>query len=174
MDSKLNTALQNLECTYKELVEIANDIVLNYLQPINQLIETIQVQLNSLSIDALRTYMLELQLKAWSLSEVKEKSAMKAELAEAIQKEAFAISFNKLDGSATVKNNAALVEISGQVGTTVLCDLVSGLLKTKLDEIHRIVDCLKSILMSKMQETKFMNVGIDNEIPATRRINLSE
>lgn len=174
MDSKLNTALQNLECTYKEVVEIANSIVSTYLQPINALIEAIQVQINSLSLDALRTYMLELQLKAWSLSEIKEKSAMKAELAEAIQKEAFAISFNKLDGSATAKNNAALVEISSQVVTTVLCDLVSGLFKSKLDEIHRIVDCLKSILMSKMQETKFMNIGIDNEMPATRRMILNE
>jgi hypothetical protein len=48
--------------------------------------------------------------------------------------------------------------------------------KTKLDSLHRLVDTLKSVLMSRMQEAKFMNIGANNEISPTTngRITLNE
>jgi hypothetical protein len=57
-----------------------------------------------------------------------------------------------------------------------LYNLVANLLKTKLDQLHRLVDALKSILMSRMQETKFMNIGSTNEVPSTTgtRVTLNE
>ena len=57
-----------------------------------------------------------------------------------------------------------------------LYELVASLVKTKLDSLHRLVDVLKSVLMSKMQEAKFMNIGANNEIgPTTNgRITLNE
>ena len=91
---------------------------------------------------------------------------MKAELSEALQKEKFATTFNGLDGSATVKEKIALVESSSETVSTVLYELVSSLLKSKVDQLHRLVDCLKSILMSRMQETKFMNIGATAEVGA--------
>ena len=117
-----------------------------------------------------------LQLKAFEISEIKEKAALKAELAETLQKEKFAISFNGLEGSAAVKDKLALVETSAEIVTEALYNLVANLLKTKLDQLHRLVDALKSILMSRMQETKFMNIGSTNEVPATvgTRVTLNE
>ena len=176
MDKKLEAALNSVETSYGELVEIANSIVEPILKPINDTVDLVSASANNMPIDSLRNYMLDLQLKAFSLSEIKEKSGLKAELAEALQKEKYAISFNSLEGSAAVKDKLALVENAPEVLSATMYNLIADLLKTKLDQVHRLVDCLKSILMSRMQETKFMNVGASSEIPSTTdgRILLNE
>ena len=167
MNVKLETALDNVESTYGELVEVANGMLQPLFAPINDLVSRINSTVNALSIEQIRDYILQLQLKAFEISETKEKAALKAELAETLQKEKFAISFNNLEGSAAVKDKLATVENAPEVVAEALYNLVSNLLKTKLDQLHRLVDALKSILMSRMQETKFMNVGSNAEIPAT-------
>lgn len=174
MNPKLETALNNVEMSYSEVVFIANDSLKNILDPINDLVKTINAKSTSLSIDSLREYILQLQLKAFELSEIKEKSSLKAELSAALQKEAYAVQFNSMEGSAATKEKLAMAATSQEVIASALYNLVSNLLKTKLDQLHRLVDCLKSILMSRMQETKFMNIGVDNTIPATKRMTLNE
>ena len=168
MNAKLENALTNVETTYGELVEIANEMLKPMFDPINQLVAMISSTVNALSIEQIRDYILQLQLKAFEISETKEKAALKAELAETLQKEKYAISFNSLEGSAAVKDKLALVETSSEFVTETLYNLVANLLKTKVDQIHRLVDALKSVLMSRMQETKFMNIGSNAEIPPTQ------
>jgi hypothetical protein len=167
MNAKLETALTNVETTYSELVEIANGMLKPLFDPINQLVNTISATVNALSIEQIRDYILQLQLKAFEISETKEKAALKAELAETLQKEKYAVSFNSLDGSAAVKDKLALVETSSEFVSETLYNLVANLLKTKVDQLHRLVDALKSVLMSRMQETKFMNIGSSIEVPPT-------
>lgn len=175
MDKKLETALNNVETTYGELVNIANDMLNPMFEPINLIITQVNATVNAMSIDQIRDYILRIQLKAFEISEIKEKAALKAELAETLQKEKFAVSFNGLEGSAAVKDKLALVETSAEIVTEALYNLIANLLKTKLDQLHRLVDALKSILMSRMQETKFMNIGSTNEVPATTgRMRLNE
>lgn len=167
MDQKLKNALAEVESSYGDLVGIANDFLKATFDPIDDLVNQINCRINSLSIDQLREYLLLLQLKAYGISELKDKAALKAELAEILQKEHFAISFNGVDGSAAVKDKLATVATSAEIVTEALYTLIASLLKTKLDAIHRLVDVLKSILMSRMQEAKFMNVGASNEIGPT-------
>jgi len=168
MNAKLETALTNVETTYGELVDIANGMLKPMFDPINQLVSQISATINALSIEQIRDYILQIQLKAFEISETKEKAALKAELAETLQKEKFAISFNNLEGSAAVKDKLATVENASEVVAEALYNLVSNLLKTKVDQLHRLVDALKSVLMSRMQETKFMNIGSSAEIPPTQ------
>ena len=176
MDKKLETALNNVETTYGELVDIANGMLNPMFEPINMIISRVNASVNAMSIDQIRDYILTIQLKAFEISEIKEKAALKAELAETLQKEKFAVSFNGLEGSAAAKDKLALVETSAEIVTEALYNLIANLLKTKLDQLHRLVDALKSILMSRMQETKFMNIGSSNEVPTTAgtRVILNE
>ena len=167
MNEKLNKALCDLQTNYVELVEVANDMIKDVVAPANELVDRLSSNVNNLSIDQLRDYILQLQLTAYGLSESKEKSAMKAQLADAIYKERYAIEFNKAEGSATAKGNIALTEVSAETASEVLFNLIASLLKTKLDQLHRLTDCLKSVLMSRMQETKFMNIGATAEVPNT-------
>ena len=176
MNQKLETALTTVETQYRELVNIADDFLAPTFAPIDELVKQIDTRVNSLSVDQLREYLLMLQLKAYGISEMKERAALKAELAEITQKEHFAISFNGADGSAAVKDKLATIATSAEIATEALYNLVASLLKTKLDAIHRLVDVLKSILMSRMQEAKFMNIGASNDIAPTTngRITLNE
>jgi len=169
MDVKLQEALNNIEETYGDLVDIANDMLNPILEESNIIVSEVSARLNCLTVDQIRDYILRIQLAAFTLSEVKEKSAMKAEIAETLQKEQHAIKFNSMDGSAAAKDKLALVAVSAEVVSTTLYNLVSNMLKTKLDQLHRLCDALKSVLMSRMQETKFMNIGSPNDIPATRQ-----
>jgi len=171
MTDKLNQALQDVEMTYSELVQIANEMTAPLFTPINELVSGLSEHVNVLTVDQIRENILVLQLKAFELSEIKEKSALKADLASAIQKEKYAVSFNGMDGAATVKDKLATVAVADAIVTEVLYNLVANLFKTKLDQLHRLVDSLKSVLMSRMQEAKFMNVGISAEIPGLTKVS---
>ena len=164
MNDKLQEALTNVETTYKELVEVANDILKDIIGPANKLISEISANANNLTVEQIRDSILSLQLAAYQLAEIKEKSAMKAELAEALQKEKFAVNFNSFDGSAAVKDKLALVANAPEIASSALYNLIASLLKTKLDSLYRMVDSLKSILMSRMQEAKFSQFGTTTDI----------
>lgn len=165
MTEKLSEALRNVELTYGEVVEIANGITANHFKELNALVGKINAQINALTIDQIREYMLTLQIQAFSLSEIKEKSALKAELAMALHKEKFAISFNGADGTAAVKDKLALIATSEETVAEALYNLVSNLFKAKLDQAHRLVDALKSILISRNQESKYINSVSTSDIP---------
>ena len=154
MAKNLNEALDNLEMTYGQVADIADAMLKEIVSPVTNLINVIGEDINSLSVDQLKEYMWKLQYKAYSLSEIKEKSLLKAELAEALQKEKFAMKFNEADGAAAVKNNIALIQTSEEIVVQALYESISSQLKTKVDQLHRMVDAIKSILVTRMQEAK--------------------
>lgn len=163
MKKDLEEALNKVELGYHELVEIANDTINPQFESINLLVDEINSKINNLSVDQLRDYLLKLQLEAFRLSEIKDKAQLKADLSEALEKEKYATVFNSLEGSAAAKDKLAQAEISQEIITETLYNLMAALFKTKVDQIHRMVAVLTSILMSKMQETKFMNLGIADD-----------
>ena len=176
MTNKLNDALANVECTYSNLIEIANTMLNPIIGPANEIINSLSKSIHNISIEQLRDYILQIQLKSFELSEIKEKSTLKADIAAALQKEQFAIQFNSVEGAAAVKDKIATVNTYDETVVTAVYNLAANLLKTKLDELHRMVDSLKSILMSRMQEAKFMQIGSTNEIALTTngKITLNE
>ena len=175
VEKKLEEALMNVQTTYGELVEVANGMLSSIVGPVNELVAEVSSKVNAMSVDQIRDFILRLQLKAFEISEIKEKSALKAELAEALQKEKYAVEFNGADGTAAVKSNIATIAASAEVASEALYNLIANLLKAKLDQLHRLVDALKSILMSRMQEAKFMNLGSSDEDDSFKtRIQLNE
>lgn len=161
MKTNVNEALEQVEMTYSELVEIANDMTSELFQPINQLIDAIGDDINALPLDDIKNYMWQLQHKAYTLSEVKEKSALKASLAEILKNETYAQNFNAAEGTAVVRQNLALIANSEQIVAEALYELIANSIKTKVDQIHRCVDCLKSILVTRMQEAKLTLSNMD-------------
>lgn len=161
----LQLALDNTNTTYQQLVDISNDIVNKCVKDITPIILNINRDIENISNDQIRTYMLTLSLKAYSLAEIKEKASMKAEVAEILKKEAYATEFNGADGTVAVRENLAQINISDEILAQTVNELVSGILKVKLEELHRIIDTLKSILMSRLSEAKLISVsdGITNE-----------
>lgn len=157
----VHAALEQVELTYSDIVEIADDMLFDILQPINTIMSDLNNNTANLTPEIIRDFIIRLQLRAYELSEIKERSSLKAQCAEALREEKHARSFNAADGSAAVKNNIALLESSEEVVVEALYNYVASLLKTKVDQLHRSVDALKSILMSKMQEAKLSMNGIE-------------
>lgn len=150
----LNEALDKVEMAYGDVVSIANDMLAPLFDPINKLVEEINGGINNFTVEEIRNFMMRLQLRAYEISETKEKSSLKADLAESLRKEKYALTFNEAQGTAGTKDNTALLAASEEIIVASLYKLVASLLKTKLDALHRLVDALKSVLMSKMQEAK--------------------
>ena len=80
-----------------------------------------------------------------------------------------AISFNSSEGSVAVKDNNSVLSISNEIVTECIYNLVASLFKIKLDELRRIIDILKTILMSRLSEMK-MSSGITQQIEDAQNI----
>lgn len=162
MAKDLSKAISEVEITYEQIEQIANDIIKEPLQSVNQIVDEIQVNLPVMSADLLRDYMVKLQLAVFQISEIRDKAAAKAQCAEALRKEAYSTSFLIQEGTAGQKDANATIAISENIVTECLYDLVSNLVKTKIDQGLRLVDTLKSALVSRMQEAKISNmVGME-------------
>jgi hypothetical protein len=161
MAKDLNKALQEVEMTYAEIRQLADEMLMPTFGPINNLVSEITSMIESLSIDSLRYYLLKMQLAAFQLSEIKDRSSIKAECAEAIKKEAYAADYIVQEGAAAVRDSNATLAISDNIVAGCLYNLVAALTKTKLDQCLRLCDTLKSILMSRMQEAKLANSMTD-------------
>lgn len=154
MVKDLNKALEAVEMTYSQIKEIADNMLAVPFEEPNRIVEFIQYNVESMSIDMLRDSILKLQLAVYSLSELRDRSGVKASCAEAIRKEAYATSYIEQEGTAGVKDSNTILAISENIIAQCLYDLVASLVKTKVDMCLRLIDSLKSILMSKMQEMK--------------------
>lgn len=157
----LSEALEVVEMTYREINSIARDMTNELFAPINDIIDNINYNINNLTNDQIRDYMIQLGVRSFSLSEIKEKSITKAQCAEILRKEAYSENFNAIEGSVGVKDNKATLEISGEVVAEALYDLVSSLFKSKVESIHKMIDVLKTVLMSRMSEAKLTANSID-------------
>lgn len=160
MAKDLNKALDAVEMTYSQIKEIADAMLAEAFEEPNRVIELIQLNIESMSIDLLRDSILRLQLATYSLSELRDRSGVKAACAEAIRKEAYAASYITQEGTAGVKDSNTTLAISENIIAQCLYDLVASLVKTKVDQLHRMIDSLKSILMSRMQEMKLSAANI--------------
>lgn len=161
MAKDLNKALEAVEMTYSQIKQIADDMVSAPFEEVNRLYEEVSLRVDTLSIEALRDYLLKLQLAAFGLSEMRDRSGAKAICAEAVRKEAYAVNYMSQEGTAASKDSATTLAIAENIVAQCLYDLVASLVKTKLDSTHRLIDTMKSILMSRMQEAKMSNSMLD-------------
>ncbi len=154
MAKDLNKALEAVEMTYGQIKEIADSMLAGPFDEPNRIVEFIQNNVESMSVEMLRDVILRLQLTVYSLSELRDRSGVKAMCAEAIRKEAYATAYVSQEGTAGVKDSNTTLAISENIVAQCLYDLVASLVKTKVDMLLRLIDSLKSILMSRMQEIK--------------------
>lgn len=161
MAKDLNKALEAVEMTYGQIKQIADDMLAAPFEEVNRLYGDVSTYVDSLSVEALRDYLLRLQLAAFGLSELRDRSGAKATCAEAVRKEAYAVSYASQEGTAAAKDSAATLAVAENIVAQCLYDLVAALVKTKLDATHRLIDTMKSILMSRMQEAKLSNNLLD-------------
>ena len=160
MNAGVQKALDNVDMVYDDLVVIANDIYNGCLEEIDKLVNSVYDNIENLSNDDLRNLILRISLKAYSFSEIKEKSAFKSTLAETLRKEAYARAFGAAEGTAGAKDNIATLQVSSELLTEEIYDVVASLFKVKLDELHRVTDSLKTVLTSRLSEAKLAQMEV--------------
>lgn len=163
MKMNLQKALDSTETTYAQLVAIANDIVRDHVAEVDAMIKDAYDNVDNLTNEQIRSLLLKLSLKSYSFGDIKEKSGLKAECAEALRKEAYAIAFNGTEGSVATKENTATIDVSSEILTETIYTVVANLFKTKLDECHRVVSALTTVLMSRMSEAKLTATMYESE-----------
>lgn len=161
MKQNVSVALDNIDMTYDELIGVANDILNDVVGDLDRMMESAYNDIELLSNDAIRDLMLKLSLRSYSFSEIKEKSQFKAVLGETLRKEAYAKNFNSTEGTVAVRENTAIINTSAEILAEEIYSIVASLFKTKLDELHRVVDTLKTVLMSRLTEAKLSSVDTE-------------
>ena len=157
----LSKSLEAANITYDELIPLANSIIKKCTADADKIIEEAKQNIYVMTNDYIRNIMLNLSFTSYSFSELKEKSALKAVCAEILKDENYSIELNKADGTVAQKQSAALLNNIDNVLVEAVYDMVPNSIKTKLDEIHRIVDTLKNVLISRQTEAK-LAVSVDS------------
>ena len=160
MNKNVTEALNNIDMVYDDLIVIANDIYNAQVGELDNMITSVYNNIENLINEDLRQFIMQVSLKSFAFSEIKEKAAFKSELAETLRKEAHANAYGAAEGTAAAKENLAVLSTSSELLSEEIYDLVANLFKVKLDEAHRVVDSAKTVLMSRMQEAKLNQVEI--------------
>lgn len=163
MKNNVNEALNNVDATYDDLVKIANDIAADVLGDLDDMIKSAYEDVEKMTNDAIRELILKLSLRSYSFSEIKEKALFKAVMAETLRKEAYATRYNTAEGTAAVRDNIATLDISSEIVADEIYNFVAAIFKTKLDELHRIVAALTTVLTTRLTEAKLTAVGMTND-----------
>lgn len=153
MKISLQQALDNTETTYSQLKEIADDMFATWSADIKQLVKQAE-DVNSLTNDKLRELIFKLAIKSFNFSEIKERAAIKANIAESLRKEAYANEYSKAEGAVAARDTVATAAISNEILVETVYELVASLFKVTLDETHRLIDSLKTILTTRLSEAK--------------------
>lgn len=156
INNDINDNIDIVNQVYSALNSQAKEIVKEYTRNIDVTIKDIKDNINNLSNNQIRTYVLSLSLSAYDLGELKDKTNMSREIASIIVDEAYATSYNAQVGTVAQRENSATLSISKEKATSTLFTLVANMIKTKLDEVHRIVDTLKNILISRASDRKLV------------------
>lgn len=159
MKENVQKALDAVDMAYGDVIDIANSVTQEYLKDIDELLKEAYDKVEMLTNDSIRMLIMKLTLKSYSFSEVKEKSQLKATLAETLRKEAYAKSFNASEGSVAVRDNMSILQTSEQIVVEAIYDLIANLFKTKLSEIHNVISALTTVLTTRLSEAKLINVA---------------
>ena len=127
--SEIKEAQKAVDEVYSEMKSFIDRTVEIYLKDTNEVIKRLEDGLFELSNEDVRSAIVELSLKAYRLSDIKEKSALKAELAETIRKSMYSSVFNETEGSVAVRENSAIISINNEILIEKTYDSIASTLK---------------------------------------------
>lgn len=159
-DEDLTTAMNEVKDAYNSLWRLGEDLIKKYTTEIDSIVKPLKkADIEQMSTGQIRQTIFKLSTLSFDLGELRDKAVWTSDIADIIKDEAFAISYNTSEGAVAQRNNNATITISKESAVTSLYKVISSILKTRLDESHRLVDSLKSILISRASDQKLLNVN---------------
>jgi len=150
-------AQKDVNVMYKNLVQIADDIIKKNTEHLDKTIKQIENNVENLTDSDLRNYILKLASLAYALGDKVEHADFKRDCANALLKETNAREFNLAAGPVATKQNVALLNTSQETAVNILYNVVADSMKSKLQLTNRMLDSIKNVLISRSAEAKIQN-----------------
>lgn len=154
LDSALTQGMDDIQSIYGSLNKQAKQLVAEYTAPVDRIIKQVNDNINNLTNEDIRRIQLQLSLRAYDLGDIKDKTNIAAEIAAIVEDESVADAYNTSTGTSEQRKNTAILASSKEKAVAKLYKLVASQIKTKLDEAHRVVATLQSILISRASDRK--------------------
>ena len=154
MDIKIDQANTDVNEVYFQLSDAVKDTVAEIVKPIDDIVKELSKGINLFSNTELWDFQLRLGIESYKLANIKEQSSLKEACAEALYKEGLAKAYSEAAGAAETKKQASILATIEKQAVSILYASVSSLLKTKLDEAHRLVNIIQNIQISRAAEAK--------------------
>ena len=154
MNEKIEQANKDVNEIYNELSEAVKEVVQEITKPVDDIVKELSKGINLFSNSELWDFQLRLGIEAYKLSNVKEQSSLKDACAEALYKESLAKSFSESTGAVEAKKQTSILASTSKQAVSMLYSSISNILKTKLDEVHRLINILQGIQISRAAEAK--------------------
>ena len=160
MTQEFKNAQKIADNVYKEIVQIADDIVNKASRPIDEIMHKLKHGFEDLTTRQLNDFMLQLSIEAYYFGSKKDHAQLKQVCADALYKEGFAKSYSTAQGTQLNRQNQATMDSTDRQAVKMLYECTSNLMKTKLDETHRMINVLNSAIISRNAEAK-LNIKED-------------
>lgn len=154
MDVKIDQANNAVNEVYFQLSDAVKETVSELVKPLDEIVKELSKGINLFSNSELWDFQLRLGIEAYKLANVKEQSSLKEACAEALYKEGLAKAYAEAIGAAETKKQASILASIEKQAVSMLYTSISSLLKTKLDEAHRLVNIIQNIQISRAAEAK--------------------
>ena len=168
----IEQAKKDVNDLFKNLSPLIIEIVDKYSKELDRIFNKL-TNAKALSNEELREYMLALSVESYLFGMSKDASLLKQECAVTLMKEGQAQVYNATDGTQAIRNNQAIIDTTDKQVVNLIYSGVANMMKTKLDEAHRMVNVLNSILISRNAEAKMINGKPEND-ESVGRVRLLE
>lgn len=154
MSIKIDQANNDVNEIYFQLSDAAKETIGEIVKPIDDIVKELSKGINLFSNTELWDFQLRLGIESYKLANIKEQSSLKEACAEALYKESLAKSYAEATGAAETKKQASILASIEKQAVSMLYSSISGILKAKLDEAHRLVNIIQNIQISRAAEAK--------------------
>lgn len=149
----LDEATKAVDDIYDQLAPMATSIMSSFSKNLDAMIDQINA-MPTLTNEEIRLYMLKLSIESYIFAGNKDTASLKSACAKALLQEKQAILFNEAEGTVNARTNIATINSSDNQIVNILYNTVTDLMKTKLDETHRMINALSNILISRQADAK--------------------
>lgn len=139
---------------YKQLKDGAIESVNAMTATLDGMIKQLDSGVSTMSNSELWDMQMKLGVETYKLGIAKEQSALKSTCSDAFYKLSLAQSFCSIDGAQETKKQKSIADNIKTQAIAMLYTSASSILKMKMDEAHRIVNIIQSILISRASDAK--------------------
>ena len=154
MSIKIDQANNDVNEIYFQLSDATKETIGEIVKPIDDIVKELSKGINLFSNTELWDFQLRLGIESYKLANIKEQSSLKEACAEALYKEGLAKAYAEATGAAETKKQASILASIEKQAVSMLYSSISGILKAKLDEAHRLVNIIQNIQISRAAEAK--------------------